>query len=98
VKTFKELAIRLFNIKEPLPSARLANVVHTRQRQVQYYLSGRDPTPEHIVEIVEKQIAAVEQFDLKARVDQLVAEASAAGIDKEIIGHYLATAVESPKD
>lgn len=98
MKTFRDLAIQLFNIKEPLPSARLANVVHTRQRQVQYYLSGRDPAPEHIIEIVENQIAAVEAFDLQARVDKLVAEASAAGIDKEVIGHYLATAVDSPKD
>jgi hypothetical protein len=97
VKTLKDLAIRLFK-QEPPPSARLSYVLGVRQRQVQYWLAGRDLTPDDVLQIVEGQIAAVEKFDLKGRIDQLVTEATAAGIDPSVTGHYLATAVDSSKD
>jgi hypothetical protein len=92
VKSLKDLAIQLFKVSPP-PSARLAYVLGVRQRQVQYWFAGRDPTPDDVIETVEAQIAAVEKFDLRGRVDQLVAEATAAGIDPFVTEHYLATAV-----
>jgi len=97
VKTLKDLAVRLFRASPP-PSARLSFVLGVRQRQVQYWFAGRDPTPDDVLKIVEDQIAAVEKFDLKGRVDQLVAEATAAGIDPSVTGHYMATAVDHTKD
>lgn len=97
MKTLRDLAIRLFRASPP-PSAKLSYVLGVRQRQVQYWLAGRDPTPVDVLEILEDQIAAVERFRLKERVDQLVAEATAAGIDPSVTGHYMATAVDHAKE
>ena len=97
MKTLRDLAIRLFRASPP-PSAKLSYVLGVRQRQVQYWLAGRDPTPVDVLEILEDQVAAVERFGLKERVDQLVAEATAAGIDPSVTGHYMATAVDHAKE
>jgi hypothetical protein len=97
VTRIKDLAIQLFK-SDPPPSARLAYLLRVRQRQAQYWLSGKDWTPPDILQTLEGQIAAVEKFDLEGRVDKLIDEAAANGIDLAVVAHYLATAVNTGKD
>jgi hypothetical protein len=72
--------------------------VGVNQRQVQYWLSGRDPTPDHIIDLVEDQIEAVEEFDLQGRIQRLIDESDRAGIKRPILLHFLDEAVEKIKD
>jgi hypothetical protein len=97
VSTLRNLAVKLFK-KDPPPSSRLAQLVRVRQRQAQYWLSGRDPSPPDVIETLKEQVAAVEQFDLESRIDRLIDDAAAAGIDIAVTAHYLTAAVESSKD
>lgn len=91
--TLRGLAIQLFGV-DPPPSARLSYLVNVRQRQVQYWLAGRDMPPPNVRETVEKQVAAVEEFDLKRRVQDLAREAAAAGVDPTVIQHYFSMNIE----
>jgi len=97
VKTLRDLAIKLFKT-DPPPSARLSFLVRVGQRQVQYWVAGRNPTPDDVIETVEGQIEAVEAFDLDGRIQRLIDEAERAGIKDPVLMHYLDRAVEKLKD
>ena len=68
------------------------------QRQVQYWLAGRNPTPDDVIETVETQIQAVEAFGLDGRIQRLIEDAEKAGIKDPVLMHYLDQAVEGLKD
>lgn len=97
MKTLRDLAALLFRT-DPPPSARLSYVLGVRQRQAQYWLSGRDPTPPDVIETMESQIAAVRDFDLQGQIDRVVKAAEDAGISSHIIAHYLDQTVDTLKD
>jgi len=97
VKTLRDLASRLFK-EEPPPSARLSFLIGVGQRQTQYWLAGRNPTPADVIETVESQIQAVEAFDLDGRIQRLINEAEQAGIKDPVLMHYLDNAVDALKD
>jgi len=97
VKTLKDLAAILFRV-DPPPSARLSHVLGVRQRQAQYWLSGRDPTPPDVVETMETQISAVRDFDLQRKIDDVVQAAEDAGIKRSVVAHYLDQTVDSLRD
>jgi glycerol kinase len=89
----RKLAVKLFRV-DPPPSARLSHVLTVRQRQVQYWLAGRDPTPGDVIQAIEDQIKAVDEFKLQKKIDSFVSEAQSAGINPSIVAHYLDQTVE----
>jgi hypothetical protein len=97
VKTLRDLAALLFRV-DPPPSARLSHVLGVRQRQAQYWLSGRDPTPPDVIQTMEGQIVAVRDFDLQGRIDDVVRAAEGAGIKRSVVAHYLDQTVDSLRD
>ena len=97
MKTLKDLAARLFRVSPP-PSARLSYVLGVRQRQAQYWLSGQHETPPDVIETMEHQIRAVDEFDLEGKIERLITKAGEAGIKPSVTAHFLDAAVEKLKD
>jgi hypothetical protein len=97
VKTLRELAALLFRV-DPPPSARLSHLVGINQRRVQYWLAGRDETPQDVIETVEGQLKAVRDFGLATKVDEFVRNATNAGIRPQVLAQYFDQAVDSLND
>jgi hypothetical protein len=97
VVNFRDLAISLFR-KTPPPSARVSHLIKVNQRQVQYWLSGRSPVPLSMFEILFEQLRVVKNFGLQQKIDHLVSEAEDAGVDIQIIVHYLDQTVDRLKE